>query len=131
MIHYECYEDNKKLLKPKKQGSRTLLRLHRALNFLMKFVQKLYECENKHASEIFLTVYNETLSLHHTWLVRKSVKFASYTIPSREKLLISIIGTEGEIENLKVKKEQFIQNIKRVYERVQVIYEKEDILNLD
>lgn len=133
MVSYECYEEDKKLLKPKKQGSRTLLRLHRALDFLIKFVQHLHECEDKQTPEIFQMVYDKTLSPHHTWFIRKSVKFASYTVPSREKLLLFIMGSKNkeEMGNWEHEKETFIEIMSKVYERVQNIYKKEDILNLD
>lgn len=51
MVAYECCENN---APPKNQGSRTLLRLHRALQFVIFFVEDLRNAsESQGITEIF------------------------------------------------------------------------------
>lgn len=134
MIFYECFENDIRLPNEKDKGSRTLLRLHRALNFLMKFVESIQKTEEecKATTEIFRFAYNETLAHHHTWLIRKTVQCASCALPSRDKLLLAIMGNKDITNNdINIQKERFISAMKEVYERVQIIYEKDGLLDLN
>lgn len=48
MVYYELFDSsNNPLKEPKGNGSRTLLRLHRAMIFLIKFIGKLSESSNE------------------------------------------------------------------------------------
>ena len=93
MIQYEVDQkstNNKK----KASGARTLLRLHRALEFIVDLFQALKDSdEHEKMSTLTSKSYYRTLAKHHPWLVRKGVDVAVYTLPSRkhfiEKLKIS------------------------------------------
>lgn len=104
MIEYEVSTkttDNKK----KASGSRTLLRLHRALEFVSDFLLAIVNCgESAKLSGVCSKSYYRTLSKHHPWVIRKGVDVAVYTLPSRqhfmEKLKIEDIhSTEKLLEN--------------------------------
>lgn len=87
MMEYEISKDfNVSSEHP--SGSRTLLRLHRALAFASLFMKRLSEAglEDK-SSDIAYNSYNETLAKFHPWLIRKGVGVATYTLGSCGSLI--------------------------------------------
>eukprot|EP00053_Salpingoeca_punica_P006773 m.63387 g.63387 ORF g.63387 m.63387 type:complete len:210 (+) comp13844_c0_seq1:114-743(+) len=76
-----------------KSGSRTLLRLQRAMAFIALFVRDLVSGDaSTVTSKLASTSYDATLAQHHPWLVRKAAHLAFYTLPSHEDLLVRIHG---------------------------------------
>uniref|UniRef100_A0A915DR79 Calponin-homology (CH) domain-containing protein n=1 Tax=Ditylenchus dipsaci TaxID=166011 RepID=A0A915DR79_9BILA len=129
MLLYECFDSNEtgqnqsKKAEPIDNGSRTLLRLHRANKFLSQFVTSLREdSSDKSASELFRSAYQETLADHHTWLIRKSVSLVSHTIPNKNQLLSIIFNkTEEDLNQEEVDNysKKFLNSMNEVYDRVQ------------
>ncbi|XP_071796267.1 ceramide-1-phosphate transfer protein-like [Asterias amurensis] len=85
-----AYEVEKSLTKSKTpsglvSGSRTLLRLHRTMDFVAKFLTRLKgmndeDYTGKAASE----EYNISLGKFHPWMIRKMAGIAMYTLPTRK-----------------------------------------------
>ena len=74
--------------KTKPSGSRTLLRLHRALDFITDFMKNIKEAdEHAKLSGIGSQSYDKTLAKHHPWLIRKGVHIAVYTLPTRVQFM--------------------------------------------
>ncbi|XP_014236287.1 ceramide-1-phosphate transfer protein [Trichogramma pretiosum] len=74
-------------------GSRTLLRLHRGLDFISEFLGQLNELsDTDNTSGVCQEAYNKTLAKHHAWLIRKAACVAMYTMPTREVLLKKVCG---------------------------------------
>ncbi|KAI1731741.1 glycolipid transfer protein (GLTP) domain-containing protein [Ditylenchus destructor] len=141
MIDYECYEipdtgeQRTRRSEPSARGTRTLLRLHRSLDFLAIFITSVQQSSPDYSSvpEIFRASYQKTLSDHHTWFVRKSVLLASYAMPSRKKLLSIIFDSDEEnLDEAHVKEmcERFSETMKHVYDRVQSMYREAELLSL-
>lgn len=87
MIKYEV-DSNTTNNKKKASGSRTLLRLHRALEFVSDFLIAIKESdEHAKLSGVCSKSYYRTLSKHHPWIIRKGVDVAVYTIPSRKHFM--------------------------------------------
>lgn len=139
MVDFECFENDTKV-EPKNRGSRTLLRLHRALAFLIKFIEGLQRSESAEKSVVshFQSAYRETLANHHTWFVRQSVSFASHTIPNRDRLLDAIFNENEDDEKDGVEDDErvnklaanLVEALNNVYNRVQRIYTERDLLSL-
>jgi hypothetical protein len=71
-----------------KSGSRTLLRLHRALEFIIEFIDRLgTSTDEDNTSTIASEVYYKTLARYHPWLVQKMADLAMYMLPSRRQLI--------------------------------------------
>lgn len=90
MIEYEKEEG---LLQKKDyvSGCRTLLRLHRGLDFIRMFMRSLGEIQHTDkTSTVCQEAYEVTLAQHHSWIIRKSAKLAMYTMPTREQLLRNV-----------------------------------------
>ena len=94
MIQYEVQHkitNNKK----KASGSRTLLRLHRALEFTSRLMHDLKAAEeHEKMSHITKEAYDDTLAKHHPWLIRKGVHVAVYTLPTRKQFLEKVKHSE-------------------------------------
>jgi len=89
------YEESENLLKDPKRpsGSRTVLRLHRALQFFSLFMEELAEVSGSTASgPIAREVYKKTLAPYHSWVIQKSASFAMYKLPTRDSLIDRAFG---------------------------------------
>jgi hypothetical protein len=123
---------NQMLQKPqsstRKNASRHFLRLHRALLFIYKFLNRLYTAEaNAKSPAICIEVYDATLSKHHSFLVRQAARIGMYTLPRREALIELMVSKERHDD---AKFHVFIQTVERVYSISQGVYEKYQILEL-
>ncbi|XP_003400592.1 ceramide-1-phosphate transfer protein [Bombus terrestris] len=94
MIEYE--KENKILDKgDHSNGARTLLRLHRGLDFIREFLRQLGELsDSDKTSSCCQDAYNKTLAKHHPWVVRKAAVVAMYTMPTRELLFRKVCGSD-------------------------------------
>nr|XP_003702820.1 PREDICTED: ceramide-1-phosphate transfer protein [Megachile rotundata] len=92
MIEYE--KENKLLEKGDyTNGARTLLRLHRGLDFIREFLRQLGELsDSDKTSSCCQDAYNKTLAKHHPWVIRKAAVVAMYTMPTRELLFKKVCG---------------------------------------
>ena len=69
-------------------GARTLLRLHRALEFILEFMNQLATTnDSAKTAEIAGDVYERTLAQYHPWIVRKMAYMAMYTLPNKQQLI--------------------------------------------
>merc|ERR1711970_1596723 len=98
MIDYEVEHD---LIKTKKKddpsGSRTLLRLHRALEYIIGFLHKLEDIEDEgYCSVISREAYEATLMKYHPWVVQKAAKLAMGLLPTK-KGLIAKVCPDGDV----------------------------------
>lgn len=92
MIEYE--KENKLLEKADYvNGARTLLRLHRGLDFIREFLRQLGDLsDGEKTSSCCQDAYNKTLAKHHPWVIRKAAVVAMYTMPTRELLFKKVCG---------------------------------------
>jgi len=72
--------------------------------------------------------YQETLAMHHAWIIRKGVGVAVYTLPTKKKLFEKVGGESGE--EGEVLMQDAVDSIKPVYDIVQAEYTSNDILEL-
>ena len=60
--------------------------------FIKLFLKRLREVDSEEkTSTLCQVVYEETLSKHHHWLIRKGAKVGMYTLPKRDELLEKVI----------------------------------------
>jgi len=128
MVQYEI--DNKMLSDNSYvSGSRTLLRLHRGLDFLRQFLKRVGELQPQDKTDVIgREVYNETLAKHHSWLVRKGAVLAMYVLPTRDVLLLRVCGmnTQSALEALPA----MLESTNEVYNRTEIFFQEKDLLNL-
>ncbi|KHN83196.1 Ceramide-1-phosphate transfer protein [Toxocara canis] len=129
MISWECRHGM-----PEEKGSRTLLRLHRALQFVNDFLVSLKDSpDDVQVSWLCRRSYERTLSKYHGWLIRKGVEVASHTLSSRRLLVQAIVGPNRHLPS----EERVNDAIRRmlnastlVCERVQQLFARNHLLNL-
>lgn len=128
MIQYEI-ESN--LLKDSKyvSGSRTLLRLHRGLDFIRQFLKRVGELEpHENTNNIGQEVYNNTLAKYHPWLIRKGAIIAMYVLPTREVLLQRVCGKNVQVALDALPSMLDLTN--EVYDRTERYYRDKNLLGL-
>ena len=110
-------------------GSRTLLRLHRAMLFLIHFFRRVSNAGvTDELSQLALESYNDTLAQHHNCAIRNVVKLALLTLPTTGELL-NQIGNYSEMQ-LCIKMKELADVLQNVHSIIQQIYEKNNFLNL-
>ncbi len=112
-------------------GSRTLLRLHRALAFASLFMKRLAEAglEDK-SSTIAYDSYNETLAEFHPWLIRKGVGVATYTLGTCGSLLEKCGSELKNVEETKEILAEVSLAMDEVYKSTDSLYTQFDLHGL-
>ncbi|XP_039250722.2 ceramide-1-phosphate transfer protein-like isoform X2 [Styela clava] len=124
LINYEEAPSSK----VKASGSRTLLRLHRALKFLLLFLEKL--AKNEEDGKVSLMGYKayhaSPMAKYHPWIVRKAVGIAVYMLPDREKFIKQLCQDLTEEELVKTTLTTS-ESMDAVYEYTQALYSKYEL----
>ena len=128
MINYEVQTkttNNKK----KASGSRTLLRLHRALDFITDFMKNVKTAEmDAKLSGIGAQSYDRTIAKHHPWLIRKGVHLAVYTLPTRIQFMEKLkVEDQAHTEELLGKVAELGH---KIFEIVEKLYADNNLLDL-
>uniref|UniRef100_A0AC35TGP6 GLTP domain-containing protein n=1 Tax=Rhabditophanes sp. KR3021 TaxID=114890 RepID=A0AC35TGP6_9BILA len=131
MIKHECHSNQC----PKGNGSRTLLRLHRALQFIILFVEGLKNSQDNGMaiSTVCKTSYDKTLANYHGFFIRKSVAVAVYTLPSREYIIKGFFThADEDVSNqtIHILADKFKRVGQNVYDRIQEMYTHNNLLEL-
>lgn len=110
-------------------GSRTLLRLHWALEFILEFMSRISKCsDHDKTSKIASEVYEQTLSKHHPWFTRKMAAIVVYLLPSR-KDLISVM-CKHDYETVLDMLDKVVLAGREVYHLTENIYKASNLLNI-
>lgn len=130
-VHYDSF---KKMMTYEKEtklcdkngfvsGSRTMLRLHRGLDFIRLFLKRLSEAdEDMNTCTTCQGSYNETLANFHPWYIRKAATLAMHALPSRPDLLKKIFGTDESLTAALAILPQTLTSCDEVYARVEKLY---------
>lgn len=113
-------------------GCRTLLRLHRALLWLKLFLQKLAEMpvtgRLRSPSDLCREAYQNTLSKHHTWFVRRAAELAFIALPERG-FFFRLVCVQNQ-EELSVALNKVVRALGEVYDRTQKALDENGMLDL-
>ncbi|XP_055387560.1 ceramide-1-phosphate transfer protein [Condylostylus longicornis] len=124
------YEKSNEMFKNSRyvSGSRTLLRLHRGLEFILEFLMQLSKLSpSDKTSAVCQAAYNDTLAKHHPWVIRKAAVLAMYTLPVQQDLLNKVCtDVEKSITNLP----KMLRLTKVVYDRTHNLYTQFDLHGL-
>uniref|UniRef100_A0A915KEV8 Glycolipid transfer protein domain-containing protein n=1 Tax=Romanomermis culicivorax TaxID=13658 RepID=A0A915KEV8_ROMCU len=112
-------------------GSRTLLRLHRSLMFVVKLIDGVrLSSDDDKIAPLAKTAYDTTLAHYHPWLIRKGVHLAVYALPSRKRLVTDIAGSNLTTQEANRLMEMTVEIGERVYNAVEKIYADHNLHNL-
>lgn len=134
MIEYEVKHD---LIKHKKKddpsGTRTLLRLHRALEYIIAFLHKLEDIQDSDlCSVISIEAYDATLCKYHPWVVQKAAKLGMKLLPTKGGLSLKV-HPEGSEEGIKKTMEEFplaVSAMRKVYDAMHIYYQEKELLEI-
>ncbi|CAH8649624.1 unnamed protein product [Schistosoma guineensis] len=137
-VYEERQNEHLPVKKRKCVGSRTLLRLHRALLFVIDLMHEVCRAPpDEQLKFIARSVYDKTLSEYHSWPIRKAVGVAVYALPTREHLVHHIVQSQPPGSGLLTNEQcaEFLTShalpvVRKVYDCIQAIFEKHDMLNL-
>lgn len=117
--------------KQRPSGCRTLLRLHRALEYTLLFFRRLHDSDDsQRLSSLSSSVYGETLSKHHPWVIRKAVGVAMYAMPSRQALVQKLQASGDGHGDLKALLLEAADAGAPTYDSVQAAFAKHKLLEL-
>ncbi|XP_074600701.1 ceramide-1-phosphate transfer protein [Brevipalpus obovatus] len=96
MIEYER-EENLLTNQDRQSGARTLLRLHRALEFISLFTGEIARLnENEATGPAARRSYQKTLANYHPWYIRKAASAAMCALPSKIDMAVRALGQPKE-----------------------------------
>ena len=112
-------------------GSRTLLRLHRALLFIIYFLEKLVQLQpNDKTSTTALEAYKESLSKFHPWYIRNPAKVAMYSLPYKKDLMKKMVNPGTDDSTVKEAILTTVETLRKVYNSTEALYTKYDLHEL-
>lgn len=129
------YETKENLLRdPKRQSAaRTILRLHRALEFLSALMLNLSKLDDvSETAPAAREAYSSTLANYHPWTIRTIASFAMRTLPRKKILVESVLGKEHSTnETLTNERMLMLANVtENLFSIVDKYYEEKDIKDL-
>ncbi|PSN32459.1 Ceramide-1-phosphate transfer protein [Blattella germanica] len=111
-------------------GSRTLLRLHRGLDFFRVFMGKLSDLRDEDKTHSACQdAYNSTLAKFHPWIVRKGAVVAMYALPTRAVLMQKVCRPDEVQQALDILP-KMLQSAGEVYDRTEKCYTEHDLHDL-
>lgn len=110
-------------------GCRTLLRLHRALRWLQLFLERLrVSGQDDSTSVMCADAYNQSLSQHHPWVVRKAAGLAFCVLPGRTAFFeVMNVGPEERVVSVLGEALPLISEVHRITE---ALYAQHGLLDL-
>jgi len=130
------YEVDNKLIKYKakdsKTGSRNLLRLHRALEYIVAFLQEVPNLEkDDKCCGISQNAYKATLMKYHPWVVQKAASLAMNLLPTKAGLIEKICGDdEVKIARAHEALPAAVKAMQDTYKKTEELYLEFELLNL-
>lgn len=94
----------------------------------MKKVGNLSDEDNTGA--VCREAYDNTLSKHHPFVIRKGAQIAMYTLPTRGNLLKKVCGGEEEIQRNITILPNTLEATDAVYNRIEALYTTYDLHSL-
>jgi len=133
-----AFEVKSNLIKPKARdsstGARNLLRLHRALEYIIAFLKGVPALDtDEKCCPLSQEAYKKTLMKHHAWVVQKAAVLAMHMLPFKRGLLEKVSGKEFGSEEYKAAENMLPLGVKvmeEVYAKTNEVYVQYDLLNL-
>ena len=130
------YEVESKLIKPKASdsdtGTRSLLRLHRALELIIAFIRGIQNLEmDDQCSGVAKKAYKDTLANFHPWVVQKAALLLLNLLPTKAGLIKEICGDDKKkIKSTLKTLPKVVKAMQNVYQKTEEVYLEFGLLNL-
>lgn len=126
------YEKSTNIYMINQNGTLSILRLIRGLDFIRTMVENLYRNKdnNKKTPELACAAYNKVLAFRHNWAVRKIVKAGLYLLPYKADMIITLSqGIENPNDVNEIFRD-FMNTIDSTYMIIYQLYKENDFLEL-
>merc|ERR1719273_276981 len=131
------HEVETSMIKPKARdsstGTRNLLRLHRALEYINAFLEGVPDlAANDKCCSMSQEAYKKTLMKFHPWVVQKAALMAMNLLPTKNGLIQKLCDPDDEeaIKKATIILQDSVNAMNKVYEVTQELYKEKDLLNL-
>lgn len=115
-------------------GSRNLLILHRALEYVVAFMAKLDDIEeDEKCTSISKDAYEGTLMKYHPWVVQKAAKVAMNLLPTKKGLILKV-APSGDKDCVEQAYKEFpgaVDSMRVAYDKVEVLCQKYNLQSLN
>ena len=129
MMSYEIENGTVHMKGAHASATRTMLRLHWALEFFIEFMDRLRHTPvDAKASSLVYEVYQGTLALHHPWWTRKLAYLAVFTLPSI-KALIDIMCKQ-DYEEVQLLLAEVVNTSRPILKYTADLYKEHDLSNI-
>jgi hypothetical protein len=130
MLHFEksngVFEANRL-----SNGSRTFLRLHRAIVFVSQFLEKSMTIkDDTGTAHVCKEAYNLTLAKYHPWVIQNGAKLAMYALPTKKELFRRVCADHIKAHEIDEYLVVAIRNTQQIFDECELLYKKYDALNL-
>jgi len=132
-----AHEIETNMIKPKARdsttGTRNLLRLHRALEYINAFLRGVPDLDtNDKCCQMSQEAYKKTLMKFHPWVVQKAALMAMNLLPTKNGLIQKLCDPDDEeaIKKATIILKDSVEAMNKVYEVTQELYKEKDLLNL-
>jgi hypothetical protein len=130
MINYE--KKNRDIYMQNHNGTLSVLRLHRGLDFIINFLENLHKNRenSKKTPELAASAYEKTLAFRHKWAVRKLCKTGFYMLPHKHDLIKTFsqgIEKESDPERLF---NDFLDTLHNIFDTIYKLYDANKFLEL-
>jgi len=132
-----AHEIETNMIKPKARdsttGTRNLLRLHRALEYINAFLRGVPDLDtNDKCCQMSQEAYKKTLMKFHPWVVQKAALMAMNLLPTKNGLIQKLCDPDDEeaIKKATIILKDSVEAMSKVYEVTQELYKEKDLLNL-
>ncbi|XP_042213484.1 ceramide-1-phosphate transfer protein-like isoform X2 [Homarus americanus] len=138
MIEYER-ENNLLTSSDQQSGSRTLLRLHRGLEFITGFFSEIHKATDETGlGTISSELYGRTLSKHHNWVLAKTVSTVLLMMPTKQTIIERVVlgskpitgGNSAIRAHNEALMPKVIDVMNSIYNLTQKLYEDYGLLDL-
>ncbi|XP_071523854.1 ceramide-1-phosphate transfer protein-like isoform X3 [Panulirus ornatus] len=138
MIEYER-ENNLMMSSDQQSGSRTLLRLHRGLEFITGFLSEIHKAsEDSGLGSVTSELYGRTLAKFHNWILAKTVGAVLLMMPNKKTIIDRVIlgsklvagGSSAVRAHNEALMPKVVEVMTSVYNLTQKLYEDYELLDL-
>lgn len=105
-------------------GGRHLLILHRALEYVVAFLERLDDIDElDKCTAISRHAYESTLMKYHPWVVQKAAKLAMNLLPTKRGIVLKVVpsGDQPEIEKAYQDFHRTVEWMRKTYTRSEII----------
>jgi len=133
-----AYEVQNNLIRPKAKdsgtGTRNLLRLHRALEFIIVFLKGVPDLAiHDKCSVLSKDAYKKTLMKYHPWFIQKAALLAMEVLPNKKRLIEKVNRKELKSDECKAFENLLslcVKVMEEVYSKTNEVYGYYKLLNL-